>query len=284
MRIFIMTDMEGSACVANHDEWCVPGAVHYALGCTYVTMEVNAAIAGFFENGATEVDVADGHGSGGLDTSILDPRASYIRFYPGRYPFGLTREHDGIAWIGQHAKAGTLDAHIAHTGSFNVVDFKINGISVGEFGKVAFAAQEMGVLPFFGAGDAAFCKEAEALYPGIVTAAVKQGYQTDAGERLTTDDYGQHNLCAKHLSPERARACIRDAAGRAAARLSRVLSGAEARRVPDVSAPCTLEIVTRTDVPGCHLARSTAPGDGGRDGLCALLNAPQWQGESLRFA
>ena len=121
-----------------------------------LTMEINAAVEGFYAAGATEIYVADGHGAGGINQSMLDRRTMYVRGFPGPWPFNLKKNFDAVAWVGQHAKAGTEYAHIAHTGWFNVLDYRINGISVGEFGQFAMHAAYVGVRSIFGAGDEAF--------------------------------------------------------------------------------------------------------------------------------
>ncbi|MDR1531220.1 MAG: M55 family metallopeptidase [Clostridiales bacterium] len=267
MRILLMTDMEGSAGIVNHDDWVMPEGRYYDLGRRFLTREANAAIAGFFEGGAASVDVIDGHGAGGLDVSLLDSRAVYLRGTPGPYPFGLEPSHDGIAWVGQHAKAGAVKAHIAHTGWFDVLDFKINGVSVGEFGIMAFAAQFLGVAPFFGSGDAAFCSEAEELVPNIITVSVKEGLQTDSGGGLTTDEYRAHNLGARHLSPKAACKLIRETALAAARELA---NGKIAANHSAVKPPFVISAVYRTDKPGERVTKVSRPSDN----LVDLLNCP----------
>jgi D-aminopeptidase len=134
-----------------------------------------------------------------------------------------------------------------HTGWFDVLDFRINGISVGEFGTFAFLALGYGVTPFFGAGDAAFCKEARALCPGIRAVAVKEGFQADPGDALTAGEYRSHALGARHMAPSGACERIRAAAKEAAESLPR-LRGRPAPPFPE--APYVVEIAYRTDRRG----------------------------------
>lgn len=75
MKILIMTDMEGSAGLLNFKDWISPAGRYYEKGKSFLTNEVNAAIDGFFEGGATEIIVVDGHGHGGIDPELLDERA-----------------------------------------------------------------------------------------------------------------------------------------------------------------------------------------------------------------
>ena len=74
-----------------------------------------------------------------------------------------------LAFVGQHARSRSPQAHLAHTQSFGVLEIRINGIAVGEFGQLAMCASELGVRTIFGAGDEAFTKEAADLLPGIET-------------------------------------------------------------------------------------------------------------------
>ena len=66
MKVLLMTDMEGVAGVKNSEDWCMPDSRFYSVGCRLLTLEVNAAVEGFFAGGATYVQVADGHGAGGI--------------------------------------------------------------------------------------------------------------------------------------------------------------------------------------------------------------------------
>lgn len=221
MRIMLMTDLEGVSGVRNSEDWCNPDSRWYLTGCKLLTLEANAAVEGFFAGGAKYVQVADGHGAGAIDIELLDPRVEYARGWPQGFPFGLDESYTGIAWVGQHAKASTEYAHLAHTQSFHYIDLSINGVSIGEFGKLAMCGSEQGVPAFFGAGDLAFTKEAEALVPGIITCAVKRGVTPGSGEDCTFEEYRARNTAAVHTPPARVRAIIRQAAEAAIHKLKR---------------------------------------------------------------
>lgn len=178
-----------------------------------LTKEVNAAIEGFFRGGVDDIVVADGHGHGGLDPSTIDRRAQLQRGWPpGPYPLGLNSSFDACAWIGQHAKSGTNQAHLAHTQSFNYLDLSVNELSIGEFGQLAFCALEIDVYPIFGSGGQAFTKEAKELVPDIRTVSVKRGLGENKGDSLSSEEYAKLNTAAIHLSPEKARESIREGA------------------------------------------------------------------------
>ncbi|MCC6445026.1 MAG: M55 family metallopeptidase [Armatimonadetes bacterium] len=266
MRIYLMTDMEGVAGVVNFEDWCEPGGAYYDIGKELLTGEVNAAVDGFFAGGATEVLVADGHGAGGIHPHLLDSRAEYMRGWPGDWPLGLEdRPFDGLASVGQHAKACTPRAHLAHTQGLNYIDLSVNGVSIGEFGQIALCAGHLGIPSFFGSGDLAFTREAEALTPGIVAVAVKRGTRAGTGEGLTEKAYGLYHSAAIHLSPERARQSIRDGAQKAAEKL-RQAPPAPVKLMP----PYEMVAVFRGEKEGERItARASHPSD-----FIALMNAP----------
>ena len=219
MKIYIMTDMEGVASLTNFTDWCAPQGRYYELGKELLTREVNAAIQGFMAGGATEIVVADGHGHGGINGLLLDPRARLMRGWPTGWPLLLDEEYDAVAWVGQHAKAGTPYAHLAHTQSFKYLDLSVNGVSIGEFGQMALCASELGIPCIFLSGDRAASDEARALVAGIEAVEVKRGTTPGRGDDLPAEAYGQRNLSAIHLHPEQARAAIRAGAERALRRL-----------------------------------------------------------------
>ena len=183
---------------------------------TLLTGEVNAAIEGLEAAGATDFMVADGHGRGAIEIELLDSRAEMRRGWPQGWPLGLEDgEYDYLVFIGQHAKAGTEFAHLAHTQGLNYIDLSVNGVSIGEFGQLAMCASELGIPTIFGSGDLAFTVEAEALVPGIETVSVKRGLRPGSGDEMTTAQYEHRNAAAVHVQPARARDMIRAGAEKA---------------------------------------------------------------------
>jgi len=213
MKLYIMTDLEGVAGVLNFQEWTGPGKPYYEVAKEFLTMEVNAAVDGFFEGGVTEILVADGHGPGAINVKLLDSRVDYMRGWgDGPWPLMLDETFDALAFVGQHAKAGTPYGHLAHTQSTGYLDLSINGISIGEFGQLAMCASELGVRTIFGSGDEAFTKEAQALVQGIKTVAVKRGIKSGTGDELTKEQYQRFTSSAIHTHPKRACRMIREGA------------------------------------------------------------------------
>lgn len=220
MKLYVMTDLEGVAGVLDFENWCRPESRYYELAKEFLTLEVNAAVEGFFEGGATAITVADGHGSGAIAPKRLDPRVELLRGWPEGWPLLLDASYNAVAWVGQHAKSGSEYAHLAHTQSFRYLDLSVNSVSIGEFGQFGLCASELGVRAIFGAGDEAFTKEAAALVPGIETVSVKRGTTPGRGDECTAEEYQRRNYGAIHLHPEEARKRIRECAARAVRRAS----------------------------------------------------------------
>ena len=219
MKLFLMTDLEGVAGVLSGRDWLYPEGRYYENARRLLTAQANAAIEGFAAGGFDQVLVADGHGAGGLDPELLDPRARLIRGWARPpYPFGLDASFDALGFVGQHAKAGTPFSHLTHTGWFNVLDQDVNGRSIGEFGESALCAGELGIPVIFSNGEKALCEESEALTPWAVTASVLEGTIGGTGDDLSGEAYEHFHEGAIHLHPTVACEIIRERAKRAAAR------------------------------------------------------------------
>lgn len=218
MKLFVMTDLEGVAGVLNGADWLYPSGRHHDAARRLLTCEVNAAVGAFHAGGFEEILVCDGHGEGAIDPEQLDPHARLIRGWSKEpYPFGMDRSFDAVAYLGQHAKAGTPFSHLTHTGWWNVRDQRINGRSVGEYGEGALCAGELGMPVIFAAGEKAFCAEAAALTPWVVSVPVLEGTIGGTGDELSGEEYERFHEGAIHLQPKRACEVIAAAAGEAAA-------------------------------------------------------------------
>ena len=73
---------------------------------------------------------------------------------------------------------------MSHSMIFGVRNMYINDVNIGELGFNAYVAGYFGVPVIMVAGDDGACREAEALIPGIVTAAVKQSISRSAVKTL----------------------------------------------------------------------------------------------------
>lgn len=220
MKICIMTDMEGVAGVINSEYYCRPTAQYYELGRELTTLETNAAIEGAMEAGATDFLVVDAHGGGAINPLLLHPAARLLSRRPlrGGYPYEYVQGSEAAFVVGQHAKANTDGGHLAHTGSFNIEDLSINGVSVGELGVLMLAYAAFGVPTVLVAGDAACGAEAKALLPEVETVSVKEGLRVGSARGMMAEEARQFTSAATHVHPTRARGMIRAAAERAVRR------------------------------------------------------------------
>src|SRR5689334_7825502 len=79
-KIFMITDMEGVSGIFDTELQCLPyKSVRWDESRKLLTGEINAAVDGLFEGGATEVVVWDGHASGqNLSVSEIHPRVRLL--------------------------------------------------------------------------------------------------------------------------------------------------------------------------------------------------------------
>lgn len=179
MKIYMMTDLEGVAGVASFEPDTYGDGKYYEHSKHLLTQEVNAAVDGLLEAGATDVIVGDWHGPGGILFEELHPAA---RLMHGR-PLGTrgaldaaVADCDACIIVGQHAMAGTADGNLNHTQNSRSIEYyKLNGRPIGEMAQFALYQGAMGQPMIFLTGDEAACREAQELVPGITTVAVKKG-------------------------------------------------------------------------------------------------------------
>lgn len=183
MKICIVTDMEGLAGVDHWDQCYADDdrAPAYRHGLTQLAADTNAAVAGCFDAGATEVVVWDGHGRNrqqAFGHVALDPRATRRRLVAGA-PLvleGLDATVAGVLMVGQHAMAGTLHGFLDHTQCpKEICRFLINGAEHGEMSQFALYAGAFGVPLLHVSGDEALCAEARRLFPWAATTPTKRG-------------------------------------------------------------------------------------------------------------
>jgi D-amino peptidase len=205
LKVFISADMEGIGGVSTWDVQAFAKGREYEQFRRLMTQEVNAAVQGAFDAGATEVLVADSHGDEqNIDVELLDRRASLIRAWPR--PLGMMQGIDAsfgaVIFIGYHAREGRANAVLAHTMTGEEV-IKLNGVEVPEAGFNAAIAGDFGVPVVFLSGDQTICEDAKQLFGPIETVAVKQ-------------PIGFHSATMMH--PEKAQALIREGVKRAVER------------------------------------------------------------------
>jgi D-amino peptidase len=203
VRVYISADMEGVTGV-THSQDVIPGRSQYERFRGLLTADVNAAIEGAAQAGATEFLVNEAHdGMRNVLLEDLDPRAEII--VGQRKPHSMMQgfeDADVAFFLGYHARAGTQGV-LSHTfdSPTMVTGVELNGEPCSEARMNATLAGIEGIPVGLVTGDDLACAEAESLYPGVQTACIKT-----AVDRYTA-------LC---LSPEAARRRIREAAQRAA--------------------------------------------------------------------
>ncbi|MEM3716081.1 MAG: M55 family metallopeptidase [Candidatus Bathyarchaeia archaeon] len=175
MKIFIMTDLEGASGVAGYWSDIDFGGKDYEAARRLLTGDVNAAVEGAFEAGASEVVVLDGHGAAlTILMEDLDPRAQLIRGRRILELEGLDDSFDLMFAVGAHSMAGTPDGLLTHTLSHTAIDnVWLNGAPVGEIGLWAALAGDYNVPLGLVTGDYAATREAESLLKNVCMVTVK---------------------------------------------------------------------------------------------------------------
>ena len=184
--------------------------VEYDRARARMTREVNAAIEGALEGGATEVIVNDSHdGMRNLLPDELHPSCRWVsgNDKPLRMCQGVDLEGVGaFLYTGYHAKAGTTNAPLAHTWTGWINDVRFDGLSTGEFGLNAAVAGHFGVPVTLVTGDVKAVRQTqELLGDQVAGAVVKEGLSTFAALHL-------HPKAAEELIRERAADAVRNAA------------------------------------------------------------------------
>lgn len=129
LNVFISVDMEGIGGIGTNLMTSSNGK-DYGTGRQLMTEEVNTVVAAIFAAGPARILVNDSHGDmQNLIHTQLDSRVEYIQ--GNTKPLGMVQGLDGsfdaAIFIGYHARAGTEDGFLAHTGSGSVKGLWVNG-------------------------------------------------------------------------------------------------------------------------------------------------------------
>jgi len=205
----MMTDMEGVSGIRSFEEPQPEIPAKYEPARAFLCGDVNAAIAGAFDGGATEVIVRDGHASGfNFHLEMMDPRAKYVGRGADTWTPGLDDTVDAAFFVGAHAMAGTPNAFAEHTQSpESWYAYSVNGREFGEQGQFGMICGERGIPVVLVTGDEAACREGRDFFPGCETVTVKWAT-------------GRNSCIVIH--PERAHEMIRAGAKRAVERAAEV--------------------------------------------------------------
>lgn len=176
-RVFISADIEGVAGVVTNLQTS-DTARQYQEGRELMTDEVNAAIAGAFDGGATDVAVCDSHAAmQNLVPARLDERAVLIRgaMRDSLQMEGMDASFHAVFVTGTHARAGTADAILDHTwNSAMIYNLRINGRAMNETELNALVAGRFGVPVVLVTGDEATMAQTRESLPKTVMTPVKR--------------------------------------------------------------------------------------------------------------
>lgn len=178
MKVWISFDMEGVAGIVDWEQ-CRPGSgASYTMGCELLQDEVNAAITGAIEGGATEIVLNDSHSRmANLDPRRIAGNAKYLsgRHKPRYMMQGLDETFDAIFFVGYHGSISGRPSTLSHT--YNPEVFSraaINGTEVGESGINALVADHFNVPIAFLSGDAVVQEETLPFAPDAVAVTTKE--------------------------------------------------------------------------------------------------------------
>jgi D-amino peptidase len=187
MRVFISCDIEGISGVVAAIQTS-PEGKDYGRARELMTGEVNAAIAGAFKAGATEVVVNDSHGPmTNILIEKLHPRATLITGAPKPLSMmqGINSRFQAAIFVGYHSRMGTSGV-LSHTISGgSVASVWVNDVPLGETGINAGIAGFYGVPVVLVTGDDNVCREASECLPHVKTATVKWAVTRQSARCMT---------------------------------------------------------------------------------------------------
>jgi D-amino peptidase len=174
MRVLIAVDMEGISGVTHWDH-VKPGHPEYTRFREIMTEEVNAAIDGALDGGATSIVVSDGHNNG--CNILIEKLHAPARLNSGSpAPLSMVEgadQADRVFFVGYHARANTPNAILCHTWTDQVRHVWLNQQEVGEIGLNAAVCGSFGAPVALITGDQAAAQEALDLLGPIETVVVK---------------------------------------------------------------------------------------------------------------
>jgi len=188
MKIVISVDMEGASGIVTGRETGYPRVAagdpeatpDYLTARDWLTADVNAAVEGAIEAGATGFVLHDTHGCDRRNVVLdqLHPAVEVVRGAPiifFDYRDLSTSSYDAAFLIAMHARAGEAGV-ISHVLDWPLLrEVRVNGQPVGESQLTAALAGHYGIPTVLITGDNVVCNDMKAWTRGqIQTAAVKQ--------------------------------------------------------------------------------------------------------------
>jgi D-amino peptidase len=217
MKILISADIEGASGIATTRECGFPyrpvndpqSLEDYQTGKRWLTGDINAAVEGAIEAGATEFVVHDSHGLNYLNVLLdeLHPCVEVVRGMPIIfYEFDDLVEggYDAAFLIAMHARAGEPGV-ISHVLDWPLIrEVRVNGQPVGESQLTAALAGYHNIPTVLITGDDLVCNEVK-TWSGdqIETAIVKKSLSRYAARCLPLDKARELIRAAAHRAVNR---------------------------------------------------------------------------------
>ena len=224
MKVYLSSDMEGTAGVVDWSQ-CIGPSPEYEHYRRLLQDEVNAAIEGAMDAGATEFLVNDSHSTmQNLRPAELLGGARYLsgRHKPMYMTQGLDSSFDAAFFVSYHGSMASEVSTLSHTYNPRAISqVLLNGTEVGESGINMLVALGHGVPVVLVTGDDTTAEEARRICPDIEAAVVKTSVT---------------RFAADSMHPVQACALIRETAARA-------LAGLSSARPPQIALPATLEVL-----------------------------------------
>lgn len=186
MKVYISVDIEGATGVTSFSQCSRPDSQHFdfPFARRMLTGDVNAAIRGAREAGATQVVVKDSHATcKNLLVDELEAGVQLISGYGwGRLGMmeGIDGSFDACMLIGYHAMAGSFGM-MEHALVGGLHRLLINRRPAGEITVSAAVAGAFGVPTVLVTGDTACCDEAANWVDGVKCVSTKQGVGRSMG-------------------------------------------------------------------------------------------------------
>jgi D-amino peptidase len=190
LKIYISADMEGVAGVVS-EEQLGPEGFEYQRFREFMTAEVVAAIDAARMAGVTEILISDSHGNGqNLLIEKLPDDVMIVRSWPRELGMmeGIDASFDGVIFLGYHASASNTRGVRAHTmSSANVIDIRLNGISMSEGSMNAAIAGHFGVPVVMISGDDVAVAETQVIVGDMEGAVVKWAKGFHSAQTMTPE-------------------------------------------------------------------------------------------------
>jgi D-amino peptidase len=204
VKVYISADMEGITGVVTNEQ-LGPTGFEYQRARQFMTDEVNAAIQGAREGGATEILVSDSHGNGqNLLIDQLPNDVTIVRSWPRPLMMmeGIDSTFAAAIFIGYHSGTANVRGVRAHTmSSATLAGVSLNGMATSEGAINAAIAGHFGVPIVMVSGDDAAVEEVRRVTGPIEGAVVKRAISFHSAATMTPK-------AGQDLIRERARAAV----------------------------------------------------------------------------